>query len=68
MRKTLGLILIGFLLTGCYASSLTYVGTSAGLVQGKHQSLATTTASMLLKKKLKDSIRTCFKSRTNSFI
>ena len=35
MRKTVGLILLGFLLSGCYASSLTYVGTGAGIVQGK---------------------------------
>ena len=51
MRKILGLILMGFLLSGCYTSSLTYVGTSAGLVQGKSiQSLATTTASYAIKK------------------
>ena len=51
MRKTIGLILMGFLLSGCYASSLTYVGTGAGLVQGKSfQSLATTTASYAIKK------------------
>ena len=46
MRKTIGLILMGFLLSGCYASSLTYVGTGAGIAQGKSiQSLATHTAS-----------------------
>ena len=51
MRKTIGLILMGFLLSGCYASSLTYVGTGAGLIQGKSvQSLATTTASYAIKK------------------
>ena len=51
MRKTIGLILMGFLLSGCYTSSLTYVGTGAGLIQGKSlQSLATTTASYAIKK------------------
>ena len=51
MRKTIGLILMGFLLSGCYASSLTYVGTGAGIVQGKSvQSLATQMASSAIKK------------------
>ena len=51
MRKTIGFILLGFLLSGCYASSLTYVGTGAGIVQGKSiQSVATQAASIAIKK------------------
>tara|TARA_Y100000590_G_scaffold451649_1_gene593400 strand:- start:256 stop:594 length:339 start_codon:yes stop_codon:yes gene_type:complete len=51
MRKTIGLILMGFLLSGCYASSLTYVGTGAGVVQGKSmQSLGAQAASIAIKK------------------
>ena len=51
MRKITSLILFGFLLSGCYASSLTYVGTGAGLVQGKSvQSIATQAASIAVKK------------------
>jgi len=43
---------MGFLLSGCYASSLTYVGTGAGMAQGKSiQSLATTSASYAIQKK-----------------
>ena len=52
MRKTIGLILMGFLLSGCYASSLTYVGTGAGIAQGKSiQSAATHAASYAIQKK-----------------
>jgi len=52
MRKIIGLILMGFLLSGCYASSLTYVGTGAGMAQGKSvQSLATHTASYAIQQK-----------------
>ena len=52
MRKTIGLVLMGFLLSGCYASSLTYVGTGAGIVQGKSiQSIATHTASIAVQQK-----------------
>ena len=52
MKKTIGFILLGFLLSGCYASSLTYVGTGAGVIQGKSiQSLATQTASVVVKQK-----------------
>ena len=52
MKRTIGLILLGFLLSGCYASSLTYVGTGAGVIQGKSiQSLATQTASVVVKQK-----------------
>ena len=51
MRKIIGLFLAGFLLSGCYASSLTYVGTGAGIVQGKSiQSVATQAASIAIKK------------------
>ena len=51
MKKTLGFILLGFLLSGCYTSSLTYIGTGAGIVQGKStQSLATQAASYTIKK------------------
>ena len=51
MRKIIGLVLSGFLLSGCYASSLTYVGTGAGIVQGKSiQSVATQGASLAIKK------------------
>jgi hypothetical protein len=51
MRKIIGLVLAGFLLSGCYASSLTYVGTGAGIVQGKSiQSVATQAASLAIKK------------------
>ena len=42
---------MGFLLSGCYTSSLTYVGTGAGLVQGKSvQSVAAQAASYAVKK------------------
>ena len=52
MRKTIGLILMGFLLSGCYASSLSYVGTGAGIAQGKSiQSLGTQAASYAVHKK-----------------
>ena len=52
MRKTIGLILMGFLLSGCYASSLTYIGTGAGLIQGKSvQSLGAHAASYTIQKK-----------------
>ena len=52
MRKTIGLILMGFLLSGCYASSLSYVGTGAGIAQGKSiQSAATHAASYAIQKK-----------------
>ena len=52
MRKIIGLIITGFVLSGCYASSLTYVGTGAGVVQGKSlQSAATTSASYLIQQK-----------------
>ncbi len=55
MRKIFVLIFCGFLLSGCYASSLTYVGTvgtGAGIVSGKSaQSIATQTASMAIKQK-----------------
>lgn len=51
MRKILGFILLGFLLSGCYTSSLTYLGTGAGIVQGKStQSIATQAASIAIKK------------------
>ena len=51
MRKIIGLVLAGLLLSGCYASSLTYVGTGAGIVQGKSiQSVATQAASIAIKK------------------
>ena len=52
MRKPIGLILMGFLLSGCYASSLSYVGTGAGIAQGKSiQSLGTQAASYAVHKK-----------------
>ncbi len=52
MRKTVGLILLGLLLSGCYASSLTYVGTGAGIVQGKSvQSIGAQAASIAVKNK-----------------
>ena len=52
MRKTIGLILMGFLLSGCYTSSLTYLGTGAGIAQGKSmQSMATHAASYTIQKK-----------------
>jgi len=51
MRKIISFLLLGFLLSGCYASSLTYVGTGAGIVSGKSvQSIATQAASMAIKK------------------
>ena len=51
MRKIIGLVLAGFLLSGCYASSLTYVGTGAGIVQGKSiQSVGAQAASIAIKK------------------
>ncbi len=52
MKKTIGLIFLGLLLSGCYASSLTYVGTGAGVVHGKSvQSIATQSASLAIKHK-----------------
>ena len=52
MRKTIGLIFLGFLLSGCYTSSLTYVGTGAGIVQGKSiQSVGTHAASIAIHQK-----------------
>ena len=43
---------MGFLLSGCYASSLTYVGTGAGIVQGKSiQSLGAQATSYAVQKK-----------------
>jgi|TARA_Y100001970_G_scaffold269219_1_gene361389 hypothetical protein len=35
MKNLLGILLMSILLTGCYASSLTYVGPATGFVQGK---------------------------------
>ncbi len=52
MRKLIGLVFAGFLLSGCYTSSLTYVGTGAGITQGKSiQSIATSTASFAIQQK-----------------
>ena len=52
MRKTIGLIFLGFFLSGCYTSSLTYVGTGAGIVQGKSiQSVGTHAASIAIHQK-----------------
>ena len=52
MGKIFVLIFCGFLLSGCYTSSLTYVGTGAGIVSGKSvQSIATQTASIAVKQK-----------------
>ena len=43
---------MGFLLSGCYTSSLTYLGTGAGIAQGKSmQSMATHAASYTIQKK-----------------
>ena len=35
MKKILGLLLLGFLLSGCYTQSLTMVGPATGIAQGK---------------------------------
>tara|TARA_B100000427_G_scaffold19453_1_gene14892 strand:+ start:1864 stop:2211 length:348 start_codon:yes stop_codon:yes gene_type:complete len=52
MRKIIGLILAGFMLSGCYASSLTYVGTGAGIIQGKSiQSAAAQATSIAVKQR-----------------
>ena len=51
IRKVLLFIFAGLMLSGCYASSLTYVGTGAGVVQGKSvQSLGAQFASSAIKK------------------
>ena len=51
MRKIIGFITLSFLLSGCYASSLTYMGTGAGVLQGKSvQSLGTHAASYAIQK------------------
>ena len=35
MKKILGLLFLGFLLSGCYTQSLTMVGPATGIAQGK---------------------------------
>lgn len=44
MRKTLGLVLLGFLLSGCYTSSLTMVGPATGVASGKFSETAVSTS------------------------
>ena len=53
VRKFLSFLFLGFLLSGCYQSSLTYVApATGGLIQGKaSQSLASTSLSYAIKEK-----------------
>jgi len=53
MRKFLSFLFLGFLLSGCYQSSLTYVApATGGLMQGKaSQSLVSTSLSYAIKEK-----------------
>ena len=43
MKKTIGLLLLGTFLTGCYTNSLTMVGTATGVASGKLSETATST-------------------------
>ncbi len=52
MKKTLGLLIFGIFLTGCYANSLTMVGPATGVASGKLTETATsTTINHIVKKK-----------------
>ena len=52
MKKTLGLLIFGIFLTGCYANSLTMVGPATGVASGKLTETATTTTiNHIVKKK-----------------
>ena len=52
MKKTLGLLIFGIFLTGCYANSLTMVGPATGDASGKLTETATsTTINHIVKKK-----------------
>ena len=44
MRKLLGFLLLGFLLSGCYAQSLTMVGPATGIAHGKISESALTSS------------------------
>ena len=43
MKKTIGLLLLGTFLTGCYTNSLTMVGPATGVASGKLSETATST-------------------------
>ena len=43
MKKILGLLLLGFLLSGCYTQSLTMVGPATGIAQGRMASTVLST-------------------------
>ncbi len=51
MKKIIGLLFFGFLLTGCYTSSLTVVGPATGVASGKlSETVTTTTVRHIVKK------------------
>ena len=52
MRKILGLLLFGLLLSGCYTNSLTMVGPATGVASGKFsETVASTTVNHVVKKR-----------------
>ena len=52
MRKILGLLLFGLLLSGCYTNSLTMVGSATGVASGKYsETVASTTVNHVVKKR-----------------
>ena len=52
MRKILGLVLFGLLLSGCYTNSLTMVGPATGVASGKFsETVASTTVNHVVKKR-----------------
>jgi len=51
MRNLIGLLLIGLFLSGCYTSSLVYVGPATGVVQGRTaETLISTSINYTVKK------------------
>jgi len=51
MRNLIGLLLLGLFLSGCYTSSLVYVGPATGVVQGRTaESLISTSVNYVVKK------------------
>ncbi len=51
MRNLIGLLLLGLFLSGCYTSSLVYVGPATGVVQGRTaESLISTSVNYAVKK------------------
>ena len=51
MRNLTGLLLLGLILSGCYASSLVYVGPATAIVQGRTaETMISTSANYVVKK------------------